>query len=250
MGLPKEYNKALHQHANFYAAWFPVTMPYQVGDYGLIQNGVFQKIGHLDQLKSDGFNVDIQVADGPPTSIDFLSEGAKMVKIVAGAEVPQLPAANIEASVKFKFEKENSFALKASEIRVKMMQNAHEVAKSLAVLRRNKKWSHQYRVVSATYTGQNCLVLLSRESGTEVGFDGEASALKQLELGKITLKPSVSFSNDTVLKSIGDTGVIGLNLFKLKWMGNVINVLKGSDISEEESSIEDSWDHELDDDDL
>ncbi len=247
MGLPKDYNKALHQHANFYAAWFPITMPYQIGDYGLFQNGVFQKIGHLTQLKSDGFDVAIQTEEGKPTSIDFLSEGAKMIKVVAGAEVPQLPAANVGATVKFKFEKENSFVLKASEIQVTQMQNAHQIAQKLAELRRNKKWSHRYKVVSATFTGQNCLILLSSERGTEVGFDGEASALKQLEMGKITLKPSVSFSSDTILRSIGETGVIGLSLFKLKLLGSNIDLL-GEDITEEELSTETDWGHEPEDD--
>ena len=149
MGLPRDYNKALHQQANFYAAWFPITMPFRIGDYGLIQNGVFQKIGHLDQLKDDGFDVDIQTKEGKPTSLDFLSEGAKMIKVVAGAEVPELPAANVSASVKFKFEKENSFVLKAAEIKVEQMENIDQVVRKLAVLRRNKKRSHRNIVVSA-----------------------------------------------------------------------------------------------------
>lgn len=247
MGLPNDYNKALHKHANFYAAWFPVTMPYRVGDYGLIQNGVFQKIGHLDQLKDDGFDVPIQTKEGNPTSLDFLSEGAKIVKIVAGAEVPNLPAANVNATVKFKFEKENSFVLKAAEIKVEQMENIDQVARKLAELRRNKKWSHRNKVISATFTGQQCLVLLSSKRGTEVAFEGEASAMQQLEMGKITIKPAVTFSSDTILRSIGESGVIGISLFKLRMLNNNLNLL-GEDIMEEELATEDNMGDELEDD--
>ena len=247
MGLPNDYNKALHKHANFYAAWFPVTMPYRVGDYGLIQNGVFQKIGHLDQLKDDGFDVPIQTKEGNPTSLDFLSEGAKIVKIVAGAEVPNLPAANVNATVKFKFEKENSFVLKAAEIKVEQMENIDQVARKLAELRRNKKWSHRNKVISATFTGQQCLVLLSSKRGTEVAFEGEASAMQQLEMGKITIKPAVTFSSDTILRSIGESGVIGISLFKLRMLNNNLNLL-GEDIMEEEFATEDNMGDELEDD--
>lgn len=240
MGLPRDYNKALHRHANFHAAWFPITVPHRIGDYGLIQNGVFQKIGHLDQLKDDGFDVPIETREGNPTTLDFLSEGAKMVRVVAGVEVPELPVANVNASVKFKFEKENSFVLKAAEIKVEQMDNIDQVARKLAVLRREKKWSHRNKVVSATYTGQQCLVLLSSERGTEVGFEGEASALKQLEMGKITLKPQVTFSSDTILRSIGDTGVIGIGLFKLRMLNSAINILTTGELTKEELAIDDS----------
>src|SRR5215831_8781198 len=101
MGLPNDYNKALHKHANFYAAWFPVTTPYVIGDYGLIQNGVFQKIGQLSDLRDDGFDVTVRSVTGQPTSIDFFSEGAKSVKTIAGASVPNLPATDVEAKITY-----------------------------------------------------------------------------------------------------------------------------------------------------
>jgi len=251
MSLPTAYNKALHKQAGFYAAWFPVTMPFQIGDYGLIQNGVFNKIGHLDDLQADGLNVQIRTAKGEPTSIDFLSEGAKSIKTIAGAEVPtNLPATNVEAKITYEFDKKNSFVLKASEINVEQMQNIREVADELARLRRQNKWSHSYRVVSATYTGENCLVLLSSEAGTKVEFVAAASALQQLDLGNVEIRPSVSFSSNTILRSIGNTGPLGLNMFKLtRFLGN-LKVLAEAPLTDEERNMEEDWGDELEDDDL
>jgi hypothetical protein len=251
MSLPKDYSKALHRQAGFYAAWFPVTVPIGIGDYGLIQNGVFNKIGHLDDLRADGFNVQIRTAKGAPTSIDFLSEGARTIRAVAGAEVPtSLPVANVEAKITYEFDKKNSFVVKASEINVEQMQNIREVADELARLRRQNKWSHSYRVVSATYTGQNCLVLLSSEAGTKVEFVAAASALQQLDLGNVEISPSVSFSSNTILRSIGSTGPIGLSMFKLtRFLGN-LKVLAGDPLTDEERNMEEDWGDELEDDDL
>lgn len=247
MSLPNEYNKALHKHASFYAAWFPVTTPFGIGDYGLIQNGVFQKIGHLDDLRPDGFDVAVRTTAGQPISIDFLSEGARAIKVVAGGEVPQLPAANVEAKLTYEFTRKNSFVVKASEMNVERMDNIQQVADKLAQLRRNNKWSYKYRVVSATYTGKNCLVLLATEAGTKVEFDASASALKQLDLGKIELQPSVSFSSDTILKSIGATGVLGLNLFALKLLSGDLKLLGSGDLTPAEREIEEDWGGELTD---
>ena len=248
MSLPKEYNRALHKHADFYAAWFPVTMPFRVGDYGLVQNGVFQKIGHLEDLRGDGFDAEVRTATGNPTSIDFLSEGARSIKTVAGATVADIPAvADVEAKLTYEFDRKNSFVVKAAEVNVERMENIRQVADQLARLRREKKWSHRYRVVSAVYTGKECLVLLSSEAGTKVEFEASASALKALDLGKVELKPSVSFSSDTVLKSIGNTGPLGLGLFKLSPWTNDLKVL-GAD--EAAGEVEEDWGDELQDDEL
>jgi hypothetical protein len=249
MSLPKDYNKALHSQANFYAAWFPITTPFQIGDYGLIQNGVFQKIGELGTLQNDGFNVKIRTATGEPTTFNFLSEGITSVKTVAGATVADLPqVADIEARLTYEFNKKNSFVVKAAEIKVERMENIREVADKLAEMRRNDKWSHRYRVVSATYTGQNCLVLLSAEAGTTVAFEATASALKQLDLGNVELKPSVSFSSDRILHSIGKTGVLGLGLFKLGLIFSDLKLLAERPLTDEERKIEEDFGDDLDDD--
>ena len=247
MSLPTDYNKALHRHAGFYAAWFPLATPFRIGDYGLIQGGVFQKIGHLNDLKGHGFNVEIRPGTGNPTSIDFLSEGVSSVKTVAGGTVPDLPAIDVEAKLTYEFQRENSFVLKAAEMNVERMENIREVADELAQMRRDDKWSHRYCVVSTTYTGRNCLVLLSSEAETKVEFVATAKALKQLDLGNVEIKPSVSFSSNRMLHSIGNTGVIGLGLFKLKFFSGDLKLLAAEQLTDEERDIEEDWGDEMKD---
>ncbi len=248
MSLPREFNKALHKKANFYAAWFPVATPYQVGDYGVISNGVFQKTGHLTDLAGDGFNVEIRKAKGDPVTIDFLSEGAKAVKLVAGAAVEVLPENDIKAKIKYEFNKKNSFVVKATDMVVERMDNVQQVADVLAQLRRNNKWHHSFHVVSTTYTGQNCLVLLSTDANTTVEFEASAAALKKLDIGNLEVTPSVSFNNNAILHSIGKTGPIGLNLFKLKMIGSGVNLMDVRDLSQEEKQFETDWGSDLQDD--
>jgi hypothetical protein len=126
--------------------------PFKIGDYGLIHGGVFQKIGHLHDLKSVGFNVKARTAAGGPASIDFLSEGVSSVKTIAGGAVPDLPAIDAEARLTYEFKRKNSFVVKSSEMNVERMENIREVADNLAQMRRDDKWSRRYCVVSTTYT--------------------------------------------------------------------------------------------------
>lgn len=246
MGLAAEYNKALHKHANFYAAWFPLAAPFRIGDYGLIRDGVFEKIGHLDE-----FGVAFQTEAGTQApSLDFMSEGTRSIAFVGGAELPAsaLPIGEAEAKLTFNFDRKNSFVVKAEQIQMTRMANIRQVAEALAQLRREKKYSHRWRVVSTVYTAHKCLVLMSTESGTKVEFTGKASALKQLNVGNVELKPSFNVSSDAILKSVGESGVLGLGLFKLRQLLGGFEVLSEGTPRPEESEIEEDWGDELESD--
>jgi hypothetical protein len=39
-GLAKTFNQSIKKEVNAYAAWFPVTNTFKIGDYGLIEGGV------------------------------------------------------------------------------------------------------------------------------------------------------------------------------------------------------------------
>jgi hypothetical protein len=250
MSLPKEYNRALHRQAGFYAAWFPVTTPLRIGNYGLIENGVFRAIGHLDDLRGEGFDVEIRTAEGPPASLDLLSQGARTVRTIAGGtvEVPQLPDTDVEARITYEFERENAFVVKAATLRQEQMENIDQVARKLAELRRRKRWSHRFRVVSATHTGESCLVLLSSERGTKVEFEASARVLKQLDLGNVEVRPGLAASSETVLQSVGATGVLGLGLFKLRLLGSGLKLLEGRERETAEAEIVVDTEDDLEDD--
>lgn len=243
MGLAAEYNRALHRHANFYAAWFPIVAPFRIGDYGLIRDGVFEKIGHIDE-----FGVQFGTEDGEPApSLDFMSEGTRAIAFVGGAELPAtaIPTVEAEAKLTFNFDRENSFVVKAERIAMTRMSNIRQVSDELARLRREKKFSHRWRVVSAVYTGEKCVVLMSSEANTKVEFSGKASALRQLNMGNVELKPSVSTTSDSVLKTVGESGVLGLGLFKLRQFFGGFEVLADSQLTDEEREVEDDWGDEL-----
>lgn len=65
----------------------------------------------------------------------------------------------------------------------------------------------------------------------------------------MSVKPGVTFSSDTVLKSVGASGVLGLGLFKLKWLGGsdpeILSVGEADDASGE---VEEDWGDEVESD--
>ncbi len=157
------------------------------------------------------------------------------------ASLPQLPdVGNLEARLTFNFQRENSCLIKAT-LTVVEMQDIHGVANKLGKL---DEWENRFRVVSAAYTGEKCMILAAREANTTVEVSGTVDVLKQVELGKVEVKPSISSSNECIFKSVGDTGVVGLRLFKLGWLFDGPKLLgPGGEVP-----IHDTWGADLEDD--
>lgn len=214
-GLAKSYNQALRRDLTAYAAWFPVTNTFEIGDYGLIEDGVFKSIGKISSKFPD---IELKTASGPESKIDFKSEGTKMIKLGADGEVDSLASlGNADAKLKFMFSKENSCVVKAT-LSSMQLTNIEEVAIQLA---NKSSWKRKYKVVSSIYNGDQCVVICAREANTEVTLSGAASVLQQVEGGKVSASLDIEASKESVFNSIGESGVIGLDLFKINLFGNV-----------------------------
>lgn len=208
-GLAKTFNRSIKKEVNAYAAWFPVTNTFKIGDYGLIEGGVFKSVGNL----ADKFpEIGLKVEPGPSSKIDFVSSGTRMIKLGAGGEVDSFSAlGNADAKLKLQFERKNSVVVKAN-LSSQHLANLEEVALKVAA---KSSWNRDYKIISAVYIGEKCVVVCSREAGTEVLLEGKANVLKQVEAGKVDGTVSITASKNSVFKSIGETGVICLDMFRV-----------------------------------
>lgn len=207
MGLAEAFSDTLHNQLEVYAAWFPVVNTIKVGDFGVIEDGVFRSMGNVSK-----FGIDVVTATGKDADIDFVSDGTTLTRFVAGAQVPKYPpVADLDAKLELEFKRENSCMIKA-KFSVVEMQDIHGVAKRLKAL---DDWERSFKVVSSTYTGEKCIIIACREAGTKVSFTGKASILQQVELGKVEVAPAFESSSSACFKSVGETGVVGIRLFKI-----------------------------------
>jgi hypothetical protein len=210
MGLPNQFNDIIHSHLNVHAAWLPMAQIYELGDYGIISDGVFAKLGNISE-----FNVSFTSATGPETAIDYTSASTTVTKFAAGAQVDVIPAGAINAKVVFKFNKEKSFLIKSPVITVSAISNVQQVANQL---KKAAGWKNSWKVVYETYRAQEAVVISTIDAGTEIAFSGEASALKDLKLGSAGIEYATSKKLGLDIR--GKNGILGLGLFKLKLFGN------------------------------
>lgn len=209
MGIPKQFNDIIQKHINVHAAWLPVTNTFELGDYGIVSDGVFTKMGNVKEFTNVA-----RPGKGPDASLDFTSANTTVIKFAAGSQVDVIPGGAIDAKITFKFEKERSFLVKAPVISVSTIENVNEVANKL---RDAKGWRRKWKVVYQTYHALDPVIVSTISAGTEVTFSGDASALKSMKIGNASV--NLNTTKELGLNIHGKAGVIGLGLFKLKLIG-------------------------------
>jgi hypothetical protein len=210
MGLPNQFNDIIQRDLNVHAAWLPITQNYELGDYGLIADGVFAKLGNIKE-----FNISFVSSTGPEAKLDYTSERTRVIKFAGGVEVNEIPAAAIDAKLVFKFENGNSFLIKCPVISVSAISNVQQVAKQL---KKAVGWRWNWKVVYDTYAAKDAAVMSTVDGGTDISFSGDAKALKELKIGSASLE--FSSNKKLGLDIQGKSGIIALGLFKLKLIGN------------------------------
>lgn len=215
MGIPNQFNDIIQRHLNVNAAWLPVTNSFTLGDYGIISDGVFVKMGNITE-----FNVSVTTAEGPEASIDFTSANTKVVNFAAGVEVDVIPAGAVNAKTTFKFENEKSFLVKAPVIKESAIQNVNQVATQL---KKEKQWGKKWKVVYQVFHAVDPLIVSTISAGTEITLSGDAEALKNFKVGSASF--DLSSNKELGLKVQGKSGIIGLGLFKLRFFGGAPNFL-------------------------
>ncbi|WP_296701334.1 hypothetical protein [Algoriphagus sp.] len=218
-GLAQKFNEVLQKELNLHAAWFPITNTFQIGDFGLFDDGLFRTVGNI---KRDYPEIELVIDKGTEASIDFKSDGTSMQSLNANGEAATLGSlGNADAKLLFKFTQENSMVLKA-KMTSDELKNIDEVGRKLSL---KDSWNKKYKVVSTVYNGEGSVIICSKEAGTEISISAAANVLKQVEGGKVDGALQIQSNKQSVFSSIGETGIIGLRFFKLKWLGQGVSVL-------------------------
>lgn len=216
MGTSSEFNKIVYESLSAYAAWLPITDNYELGDYGIISDGIFRKMGNIAE-----FGVSFRQSKGSNSSLDFTSEGVSTQRIAGGAAVNVFPENAVDAKLKLEFSSERSFVIKAKTITSTQMDNVDETAVALDNAKRSdgKAWQRGWRVVRGVYRAENPLILSVEQAGTTIELSGKADALRQLEIGNASADVGLTGSSERGLRIVGESGPIALRLFKVKFFG-------------------------------
>jgi hypothetical protein len=226
MGLSKNFADAVRRELNAYAAWMPVANNFQLGDYGLFDNGVFTYVGNIFSRYPD---IEKKTRKGTSTDMNFTSSDVKEVKLDAGGNIVESFAAlgDAEATLKFVFTSDDSVVIKA-KVSIEQLEDIDQISRKLSA---KGDWKNKYKVIHSIHYGENCTVVYSSKGSNEFSVSARANVLKAIEGGSASGGFATKSTSSNILDFIGESGVLAFNLFKLNWNNN-LNLLNEVDTSD------------------
>lgn len=250
MDLASHYAEIIRSRLLHFAAWSPVTDPYEVGDYGAFRRGIFYKLGNIREL-----GVEPQVRPGAATvSLSFTSAGATMVRTMGGARVAAFPAQAVEGTLEIDFQGESSVLLRTGQLAVTELVGVDAVAGRLVRARDGlgRKWKLGWRVIRKLYVARDPVILVSSERGARFTLRGRAEALAAVEAGQGSAELSVSCSKADALQIVGGTGPVAFDLFRARIGGHAHVSFEGVEAQgaaqadeRGEPELDDEWNEEM-----
>lgn len=241
MSLARRYNRLLRRHTLHFAAWNPIIDPQEVGDYGLLDRGIFRKLGHIRE-----FGVTPVTQKGNAASFDFTSVVKTVVRIEAGMKVEVFGTGDVAAKLTIDFEGRFAALVKSPKVEVEAMTSPRLVAQQL---QHKSGWKPRYRVISKVYRGTDATVIASVDNATSIELSGTANALRLFELGQASV--GVSVGGNHQLKVVGQSGPLAIDLFRVRRARAVPLMLKAMDFAAEEPDDlidgSENWDCDTDD---
>lgn len=249
MDLARKYARIIKSQLLHHAAWSPVTDAFEVGDYGVIRRGVFQRLGNVRE-----FGVEPAArTSASSVSLDFTSTGTTMVRTTAGAKVAAFPTrADVQGELQIGFEADGSVFIRTGRLTVSELTAVGSTATQLLRKRDRigRKWKLGWRIIRKLYTAEDPVILAASERGARIALRGRADALGRFEAGKGTVGLTVSSKTTASLQILGGRGPVAFDLFKVRLRDRVGLGLELPPAGEPECEpeLDDEWPDELDDD--
>jgi hypothetical protein len=215
MGLAKEFARFLRKQERMHAVWPPIVTNVRVGDYGLFNEGAFQRLGNILE-----FGVQAATRDGLQSTLKLKSDAVTVVRHEGGAPVDVFHVVDVDARLEIKFEHKSSFFVQSAKLSAIEMDSPNAVAQALAA---HPDWRRKFKVVSRVFAGTHVTVLASGEATTDVAITGKAAVLAELEQKwEFTGSLTFALNRELALEVRGKAGPIGVDLFHLGLFGGTV----------------------------
>lgn len=207
--MKAEYGRAVRSQLRHFPVW-DVGSSVAVGDYGIVDDFCFRKLGNLEA----DFEVTPSVTSSSPQFWEFASEGTKVGHIDAKAHVSDAgPRATLELS----FANAYSLYVLAADSIVSSIENVAEVARQLRYHPRGWRSNHVL-VVSARMT-PSLILLMNSSIQSSIVLTADAGTLASFQGGRIAAGANLTVTGDAGLKCLGANGAVYVDLDRLDWRG-------------------------------
>lgn len=220
--MKSAYARALWASLRMNGVWRPGD-PVRLGDYGVLREGCFAKIGHLSTLIPDQ---SFPTRNASTLDIAVMSKGG--VRAVTKAGAGDL------ARVSFRFSGDRGVVLLANGVTATSFAELKQLSERLLP---HKEWRSTYHLVTTLHRAKRFMLLMTGENGGEIAVKGRSAALEQLEEERVDLDGDLSVEKAEGLSLIGGPAVFAVNLHRKARLGDGFKYAH----SDESGDPDDGW---------
>lgn len=188
-----------------FANWQPGS-PLKLGDYGLITNNIFQRIG---KIGDPDIGIEFKTRlDETGDQYEFSSSSETEFLFTAGGQV-NTPTANVKAGLEIRFGKSDSVYFNAAGCKVNSIENIKAVGDALIALDEQGKWKRDFAVVTNLIASGATTVVVSGGNNSSIVLEA-SGGVPQIDLADASLKLSLKSMRNVALKIITTGGMTPL----------------------------------------
>ena len=215
------YTDEVHDNLKpFYANWMP-DQAIALGDYGILNDGIFTHLGNVSQWGVKG------IVDSPQSGTDqiqFASKGAASVTFNAAGSVAVGGVLNTKPSLKIDFSSERGVFFNAAACKHHMVDDKNALAAAIMHLYRDGKgkWKRDWVVVTDFIEARAATIMVSGGSSASIELEATADVPK-IDLANASLGLAIKSSTNIgyqLIKQADDATLkplIGFSKIQSKW---------------------------------
>jgi triacylglycerol lipase len=202
MSLGRNFAKKIRREITGLHANFPPSRTLELGDYGRIEDDVFQRQGNVRQL---GINFGV-VPGGSPTNFEFSSDDAVEIEFILKGEVRPggVPAAR--AGLEIRFSREEAFFFSAAGCVIDQIENQVAVGQELVRRLREGEWEADYYVVTNLVRSKSTTLVASASKNSEIKLEAKSDAIQEIDLADASIGLRRKSKRNTSFEMITESG--------------------------------------------
>ncbi|WP_118973868.1 hypothetical protein [Taibaiella koreensis] len=208
--MKKSYGSTVWKLLREYAIWQPGA-PTELGDFGLIKDGCFERIGNIRDYIGD------VVIKSKANTLDQMSLRSDSTWSREGK-----PEKKVAVTLEFK--KNNGVLLSAKGIEVSSFL---EMQKAGALIAQSPDWDRSWFVVTSVRHADRFVLVISKD--LKAAIEGPEDTIDGLMQGDPGDMSQVQLMGAIQLKLIGNAGPLSVRLHQMKSRGPSFRHLEGSD---------------------
>jgi hypothetical protein len=207
------FRKEFAKHFTNHHANFPPTQPVEVGDFGVIENGYFRKLGGIKSV----FEIDFEpIPDPDPTNEEFKSDNSVTVSLVAKGDITTGGTPAIKASLDLGFSSSRALFFNAAKVSYIAIKDLVSVGDKILELKKSGKWKKNYVLVSSVLKADRVILVISGSSNASITIEAKSDAVPKVDLADLGVKLEVKRSSNVAYQVVADQNlVIGFALSRV-----------------------------------